>query len=60
MTDREKILDLLNSFGQIDGAHHKAWVIDQIARIILAERYIYWIAQYRENGEYEWDCGIAP
>ena len=22
-------------YGQIDGAHHKAWVIDQVARILL-------------------------
>lgn len=25
----------IDSYGQIDGAHHKAWVLDQVARILL-------------------------
>lgn len=72
-------------YGQIDGDHHKAWVIDQCARILhgtpvivsiakwkggrfeyrfnLSEpssAYKAWVTEYEEEGEYEWDTGIAP
>jgi hypothetical protein len=36
-TSEEKIakaLDLANSYGGIDGAHHKMWVIDQMVRAL--------------------------
>jgi len=29
-----KALDLANSYGGIDGAHHKMWVIDQMVRAL--------------------------
>lgn len=37
MTDKEKIaavLDRLMCSGGVDGEHHKAWVIDQVVRIL--------------------------
>jgi hypothetical protein len=37
VTNKEKIkiaLDFAYSYGQADGAHHKAWAIDQIVRIL--------------------------
>lgn len=59
----DSALDLA-SYGQIDGAHHKTWVIDQIVRALTGDNYEAWVADYC-NGEdgpdtYEWDEGIAP
>jgi hypothetical protein len=31
----EWALQLIERYGQIDGAHHKQWVIDQVARVLL-------------------------
>lgn len=33
-TKEDFVLHFLESYGQIDGDHHKAWVLDQIARIL--------------------------
>lgn len=63
MTDNQRILsalELLERYSQIDGEHHKAWVIDQVARCLLQENYDEWIEEYEEDGEYEWDHGVAP
>lgn len=54
------------SYGQIDGAHHKTWVIDQIVRELICDEFLYERAlkEYMsgEDGPetYEWDQGIAP
>lgn len=64
-------LMMISTFGQIDGEHHKMWVIDQVARALLEEHYADWIAGWeacdpedctsKERGHcYEWDEGIAP
>jgi hypothetical protein len=62
-TDAERVelaLDVAVEFGQTDGDHHKAWVIDQMVRILTGDRYGQWVAEYRDGGEYAWDEGIAP
>lgn len=66
MTDREKIeaaIEIAFQYGGIDGAHHKAWVIDQMLRV-LADDYNALVrdACDGEDGPntYEWDEGIAP
>ena len=51
-------------FGSIDGAHHKMWVIDQMLRVLLQDKYADFVKEVC-NGEdgpetYEWDEGIAP
>lgn len=60
----EKVLDLIFEYGQIDGAHHKMWVIDQIVRILTGDKYKEWVKAYiydEETGDsYSWDKGIAP
>jgi hypothetical protein len=59
--DRDKVglvLELVFADGQVDGAHHKAWVIDQVARIVAGDEYESLVASYNELGE--WDEGIAP
>lgn len=48
------------SYGQIDGSHHRVWVIDQMVRSLLENDYDAWVETYEEDGEYEWDTGIAP
>ena len=58
----DKALEIAFEFGQIDGSHHKAWVIDN---------YKSWIEKYMfdeqdpveaiQNEDYfKWDIGIAP
>lgn len=43
-------------YGQIDGDHHKAWVLDQVARILKGTKIIIKLAEW-ENGhsEYRFD-----
>jgi hypothetical protein len=52
------------SYGQIDGDHHKAWVIDQIVRKLTGENYTDWVKEFckGEDGPdtYAWDKGIPP
>ena len=44
----EKALDIAWQYGQIDGNHHKMWVIDQMVRVLCGsnEEYGKWIAAY--------------
>ena len=65
MTEKEqKALDLIEQYGGIDGAHHKDWVLDQVARILLGEGYEAWVVDLKsgEDGPetYGYDEGIAP
>lgn len=50
--------------GGIDGAHHKAWVIDQMVRHLTGDGYAAWVAAARDGEDgpetYSWDEGIAP
>lgn len=60
----EKAMKLALKYGGIDGAHHKSWVIDQVIRILSADRYDQ-IVKDSCDGEdgpntYSWDCGVAP
>lgn len=60
----DNAIDIAVQFGGIDGAHHKAWVIDQMVRALAGDDYesIVAIARSGEHGPetYEWDEGIAP
>ena len=63
MNDKDKIkkvLEIAYQYGQIDGGHHKAWVIDQMVMILTGDKYDEWKNEYTSNDEYEWDKGIAP
>jgi len=67
MTDQEKIdaaVDLVIRYGGIDGDHHKAWVIDQIVKVLTGDDYDRIVAEAKigEDGPetYEWNVGIAP
>lgn len=63
----ERAIDLGIRYGQIDGSHHKMWVIDQMIRILTGSDYEKIIKENSlpnegddEDEVYEWDCGIAP
>jgi len=61
-----KALEIASEFGQDDGAHHKAWVIDQMVRELLINTTGYndFVKKYKDGEEgpdtYDWDEGIAP
>lgn len=49
---------------QVDGEHHKAWVIDQMVQCLTGDKYEEWIKEFKygEDGPdtYSWDVGVAP
>ena len=60
----EAALDIAFAYGSTDGAHHKAWVIDQMVRALIGDKYEAWAREARAGEEgpetYEWDEGIPP
>ena len=58
----QKALDIAWQYSQIGGDHHKAWSIDQMVRALFENEddYKKWVSEYENDGEYEWDVGIAP
>ena len=63
--DHLRALELISSYGGIDGAHHKQWVLDQVVRVLLGPcAYERWVIEQKagEDGPntYSWDGGIAP
>lgn len=58
--DIDPAVELAWKHAQIDGAHHKLWVIDQMLRRMLTGRYEEFVKAYEASGEYEWNTGIAP
>lgn len=59
-----KAISIAVRYGDIDGAHHKTWVIDQMVRILAGDEYPKIVADAcaGEDGPntYEWSTGIAP
>lgn len=60
-----KALEIAFQYGQIDGDHHKIWVIDQMVRALTGDKYNEFVKEYEtdeETGEKEWvwKNGIAP
>lgn len=60
----ELAVNLALSYGQIDGDHHKTWVIDQMLRVLTGNGYEQTIVDYCDGEDgpdtYSWDEGIAP
>lgn len=46
-------LAFISRYGQIDGEHHKTWVLDQVARILKGTKVIISLARW-ENGTEEY------
>lgn len=59
----EHALAIISSYGGIDGAHHKQWVLDQVVRV-LADDYEAWVRKQKDGEDgpdtYGWEEGIAP
>lgn len=57
-------LDIAIRHGQIDGDHHKAWVIDQIVRALTGDAYAATIKEACDGEDgpetYGWDTGTPP
>lgn len=54
--DNAKLLAFIAEHSDIDGAHHKQWVIDQIVRQVAPGKQY---TQFRDQNP-DWDEGIAP
>lgn len=63
-TPSQQAVAIAVSYGGIDGDHHKAWVIDQMVRVLTGDNYAETIAVAcaGEDGPdtYSWEVGIAP
>jgi hypothetical protein len=51
-------LEYIGKYGGIDGAHHKAWVLDQVARILHGTRVDIVLAKW-DDGEEEYRYSTA-
>ena len=64
--DKEnKIMDIIETYGQFDGGHHKQWCLDQIVRVIKNKLdYDFWVKDMEDGGHgpgsYTYDEGITP
>ena len=48
----------VESYGQIDGEHHKTWVLDQVARILMRTEVIIKLAKWEDGTqEYRLETG---
>lgn len=60
----DQAIEIAVKYGGIDGDHHKAWVIDQMVRILAGDNYeqIVKDACDGEDGPdtYDWEVGIPP
>ncbi len=56
-TPADWVMLFIERFGQIDGAHHKSWVLDQAARILKGTKVNVKLAKW-ENGEEEYRIEI--
>ena len=54
----EQAMKLIEQYGHVDGEHHKQWLLDQVARVLMGSAYEGWAEP--EEGGWEWDVGIAP
>ena len=57
-TPNDWALYWIGSYGQIDGAHHKNWVLDQVARILQGTEVIVKVAKW-ENGFKEYRVRLS-
>lgn len=68
-----RALQIAYECGNVDGAHHKQWAIDQMVRALCGQRpgyvdptdeYVSWVREFRDGEDgpdtFEWDEGIAP
>lgn len=54
------IAGLILKHGGVDGAHHKQWLVDQIALITHGPYYESFVERYKREEGKEWDKGTPP
>jgi len=47
MEPKKAVLWIVGSYGQIDGSHHKLWVLDQVARLMTGSTLVKSIRRWR-------------
>lgn len=52
-TPADWAMEFISRYGQIDGDHHKAWVLDQVARILKGTKVYVKLAVWL-SGEHDW------
>ena len=57
-TDFDWAMYFIECYGQIDGAHHKNWVMDQVARIYNGVKPIIKLARW-DNGQSEYRISLG-
>lgn len=61
---RDAALNLAHRFGGFEKAHNKAWLIDQMVRVLSGDEYEAWVTVQKagEDGPdtYHWEKGIRP
>jgi predicted nucleic acid-binding Zn-ribbon protein len=64
---KEAALEIIEQYGGFDGAHHKQWILDQVVRKLVGDKYEEWVKEMcgeydeeEEMYEYDWDEGIPP
>jgi hypothetical protein len=62
--DQSRSIEIAVKYGGIDGTHHKAWVIDQMVRILAGDKYGRIVAEACDGEDgpetYNWDVGVSP
>lgn len=60
----DQALELIVQYGQTDGDHHKAWVLDQVTRVLTGADYEKFVADACDGEDgpdtYDWDVGVPP
>lgn len=60
MNRMRRAVDVAFEFGGIEGNHNKKWVIDQMLRRLLGDKYDEAVTIYCAGNQCQWDKGIAP
>ena len=60
VSDPDRAMEYARLYAQIEGDHHRLWVIDQMARCLLGDGYEQFVKDYENNGEFQWDVGSPP
>ena len=58
-TKKDWVMIWIEMYGQIDGSHHKQWLIDQIARILKGTNVLVTIAKWENYREYRYNLSEA-
>jgi hypothetical protein len=58
-----RALDLIGQFSDVDGRHHRQWLLDQVVTVLTGDddEYRRFVEEYNAQGHtVDWSEGIAP